>query len=103
MSSRFVCWISGLGTCTTSLRWPVDSDRMFTARVVPQSCIPDHDLAMSGIAAACGEPPAVGAECQALHETGRATQCDWVRRLGRCQVPNLYGRVPTSGCQVATV
>src|SRR5689334_19521489 len=58
---------------------------------------------MSRIAAACGQTPAIRAECQTLDKPGRAAQCDGFGGLGRRQVPNFYGRVPTTGGEIATI
>src|SRR6476469_7162171 len=56
---------------------------------------------MPRIAAARCEPPAIGAEGQALDKAGVSAERDRLRRFGRFKVPNLYSRVPTSRGEVA--
>ena len=58
---------------------------------------------MPRIAAARGQPPAIGAEGQALDKAGVSAERDRLRRFGRFKVPNLHGRVPASRGQVAAI
>src|SRR6516162_3550668 len=71
--------------------------------VVPKGRVPDLDLTVTGVAASRGEALTVGAERQAPDKAGMAAQRDRLRRRGRLQVPDLDGRVPTPGGQVAAV
>src|SRR5262249_37578260 len=79
------------------------NDLMLRARLVlPQSRVPDLDFPVAGVAASRGKALPVGAERQAADKAGVAAQRDWLSRLV-LQVPNLHGRVPTPGGQVAAI